>query len=125
MTTKTDINEIRPYGPGKFDTILDSYVYAVSLDGGCDDECGSVDETGRWYGLMRDGSTIFQDHDPLLEPLNAAEQDQLTAAAGVILSADSQGFVSVEYFDTSDALNAAWDECERETASAYDTDTDD
>ena len=35
---------IRPYGPGKFSTILDSYVYQVSLEGGCDDEIGSVDQ---------------------------------------------------------------------------------
>jgi hypothetical protein len=37
---------IRPYGPGKFDTMLDAYVYDVSLDGGCDDEVGSVEENG-------------------------------------------------------------------------------
>ena len=45
-------DEIRSYGPGKFSTILDSYVYSVSLDGGCDEEEGSVDECGAWYGIM-------------------------------------------------------------------------
>lgn len=64
-----DDNTIRSYGPGKFDTILDSYVYAVSLDGGTDDEAGDVSECGAWYGLMRNGRTIFKDHDPMLESL--------------------------------------------------------
>ena len=100
-------NTIRSYGPGKFNTIVDSYVYAVSLDDGCDDEVGESDSFG-WYGLMRHGSTIFRDHDPMCEPLNDAERDLLTESAGVILSEDSQGFVAVEYFDTTEELDAAW-----------------
>lgn len=104
---------IRSYGPGKFNTILDSYVYSVSLDGGADAEVGSVDE-GRWYGLMRHGRTIFKDHDPFLETLNEEEREQLTSCAGVILTEDSQGFVYAEYFDTMDALDAKWAEIERE-----------
>lgn len=100
--------EIRSYGPGKFSTILDSYVYSVSLDGGCDLEVGSVDENGYWCGLMRHGRTIFRDHDPFLEALNEAEQEQLTSSAGVILTEDTQGFVYVEYFDTMDKLDAKW-----------------
>jgi len=99
---------IRPYGPGKFNTVLDSYVYSVSLDGGCDEEEGSVSECGEWYGVMRNGRTIFRDHDPLLEPLNSAEQQQLTSSAGVILREDSQGFVSVTYYDADEALELAW-----------------
>jgi hypothetical protein len=98
-------NEIRSYGPGKFNTILDAYVYGVSLDGGCDDELSGYG----WYGLMRHGRTIFKDHDPLLESLNEAEQDQLTSAAGVILHEDLQGFVYVTYYDTIEALDADWD----------------
>jgi hypothetical protein len=99
---------IRAYGPGKFDTILDAYVYAVSLDGGCDDELGDVSENGRWYGVLRDGRSIFRNHDPMLETLNEAEQEMLTSSAGVILSEDSQGFVSVDYYDTPEELDAGW-----------------
>ena len=116
-------DQIRPYGPGKFSTILDSYVYSVSLDGGADEECGSVDG-GTWYGLMRNGRTIFRDHDPLLESLNEAEQEQLTASAGVIVSEDSQGFVSVEYFETEKDLDAAWAEVEAEVAEDENEDED-
>jgi hypothetical protein len=104
----TPADTIRPYGPGKFNTILDSYVYSVSLDGGCDEEEGNVSESGEWYGVMRHGRTIFRDPDPLLETLNTAEQDKLTSSAGVILREDSNGFVSVDYYDTDEALEVAW-----------------
>ena len=99
---------VRPFGPGKFSTILDSYVYSVSLDGGCDEEAGDVSACGEWYGIMRNGRTIFRDHDPFLETLNADEQETLTSSAGVILREDSQGFVSVTYYETDHALEAAW-----------------
>jgi hypothetical protein len=98
---------VRPYGPGKFSTVLDSYVYSVSLDGGCDEEEGDSD-AGIWYGLMRNGRTIFKDHDPFLETLNSAEQEQLMSCAGVILYQDSNGFVGVTYYDTNKELNTAW-----------------
>jgi hypothetical protein len=107
-TPKPEETEIRPYGPGKFSTMLDSYVYSVSLDGGCDEESGDVSESGEWFGIMRNGRTIFRDHDPMLETLNTAEQDKLTSAAGVILREDSQGFVSVDYYQTADSLELAW-----------------
>jgi len=99
---------IRRYGPGKFDTILDSYVYDVSLDRGCDCEAGSVSENGLWIGLMRNGSTIFKDHDPCQEPLNDTERDLLTRSAGVILTEDVQGFVSVTYYETDEELDSDW-----------------
>ncbi len=120
-TAAEQADGIRSYGPGKFNTILDSYVYSVSLDGGTDDELGSVSENGRWYGLMRHGRTIFRDHDPLLETLNETEQDMLTSAAGVILTEDSQGFVYVEYFETTETLDAVWSAIVAE----FDDETDD
>ena len=107
---------IRPYGPGKFNTILDAYVYQVSLDGGCDAECGDANATG-WYGMMRNGRTIFRDHDPSLESLNEEEREKLTSSAGVIIREDSDGFVCITYYDTNEALDAAWAEIERENTS--------
>lgn len=107
------MSEIRSYAPGtKFSTVLDEYVWNVSLEGGCDAEIGSVTENGHWYGLMRDGHSIFRDHDPFCEPLNEAEREQLKNSAGVILTEDSYGFVRIEYFDEEAALNAAWSEIE-------------
>lgn len=102
-------NTIRAYGPGKFSTILDSYVYSVSLDGGCDEEIAT---DGEWLGIMRHGQTIFRDHDPMLETLNAVEQDKLTSSAGVILFEDNCGFVYVDYFGTDAELETAWTKLE-------------
>lgn len=104
MDTQRMDEGIRPYGPGKFSTVLDQYVYTVSLDGGADEEESAGDGEG-WYGLMRNGRTIFRDHDPMLETLNEAEQEQLTGCAGVILHEDSQGFVYVDYYETDRELS--------------------
>ena len=67
-------NGIRSYGPGKFSTVLDSYVYELSLDGGPDEEAGSVDEGG-WYGFMNVGegfaeavTEIADEHGDVLTP---------------------------------------------------------
>ena len=103
-------DEIRPYGPGKFDTMLDAYLYELALNG-CDGECGDSSD-GTWYGLFR-GFTVdgaFSDVSP--GRLNSAELDILRSSVGCILSEDSQGFVSVEYFDTLDELDAKWAEIE-------------
>jgi hypothetical protein len=117
----TDI--IRPYGPGKFSTVLDSYVYGISLGGGCDEEESNGD-AGIWYGIMRHGRTIFRDHDPLLETLNSAEQEKLTSSAGVILYEDSNGFVYVSYYATDDELNAEWAKVVAEFAELEESDDD-
>jgi hypothetical protein len=123
MTTETGI---RPYGPGKFSTILDQYVYTVSLDGGCDEE-ESIGESGEgWYGLMRNGRTIFRDHDPFLESLTEEEKALLTESAGVIVTEDSQGFVYVRYYATEAELNTAWTElCKLMETPCRDDDEDD
>ncbi len=110
MTAQTNNNVIRPYGLGKFDTILDEYVYQVSLDGGPDEECGDSSSGAGWYGLMRDGKTIFRDNDPFLETLNEAEHSLLESSAGVILFEDTQGFVSVDYFEDAAELERIWAE---------------
>lgn len=114
---------IRSYGPGKFDTILDSYVYQLSL-AGCDDEAGDVAGPG-WYGLLRgfevDGA--FSDVSASAE-LNEAEKDVLRSSAGAIVAEDDLGFVSVEYFETREKLDAAWQAIEQEVSSFYDEEDD-
>ena len=108
------MDPIRQYGLGKFNTIVDSYVYQVSLDGGPDLELGSVSENGIWYGMMRHGLTIFHDNDPMLETLNDSEQELLTSSAGVIITEDSQGFVNVDYFEDMADLDKAWSRIEKD-----------
>ena len=129
MTEQTTTNEIRPYGPGKFDTILDAYVYDVSLDGGCDEELGESDSFG-WYGLMRADKSFAGDVRREAErnqdqDLTEGEWLLLTGTAGVILSEDSQGFVSVEYFDTQAELETAWMELEKAYAETIEDEDED
>lgn len=104
----TGKNQIRSYGPGKFDTILDSHIYELSL-AGCDDETGES-ETSGWFGILRGLKCCppFSDVSASWE-LNEAELAYLREhPAGCIVSEDSQGFVSVEYFKTEKALDKRW-----------------
>jgi hypothetical protein len=101
---------IRRYGPGKFDTVLDSYVYVVSMDG-TDEELGEA-ETFGWYGLMYGGRDLVDAVESEVEDaddeLTDAEREQLAAAQGVLLHEDEHGFVGVTYFDTKDELRKEW-----------------
>lgn len=104
---------IRPYGPGKFNNYADKYVYDVTLQSGPDEEV----ETGYgWYGLMRDGGTIFLDHDPMLDKVTTAERALITDTQGVIVHESTDGFVRVEYYDSPQELNDAWAQIEQEAA---------
>lgn len=112
---------IRSYGPGKFDTILDSYVYAVSLDGGADEEMGDVGGFG-WYGMMGNdegvlASAVIAEAKRAGEPLNKDETSFiLSAKGGVIMTEDNQGFVGVAYFTSEKARRKRWKEIEEEYA---------
>jgi hypothetical protein len=96
--------------PGKFWSTLDRYVYQVSLDGGPDESVGSVSENGIWYGLMREGHTIFRNHDPCLETLTQEEGDFLRSVAGAIIQEDEYGFVTVDFFDHKRDLDRKWNQ---------------
>lgn len=102
---------IRRYGPGKFDTILDSYVYTVSLDGGGDEEAGDVSTTN-WYGLLRGNlrESVERIAKEDKDKLTKEEADFLDEnSAGAIIEENDQGFVSVEYFGGPKRLEAEWD----------------
>jgi hypothetical protein len=90
---------------GKFDNDMDAYIYGLSLDG-CDEECGdSVDGTG-WYGLVV-GNLADADRAEFAE-LSSEDQTELAGYAGAIIGEDTQGFVSVEYFETETELRETW-----------------
>jgi hypothetical protein len=98
---------IRPYGPGKFNTILDSVVYEWSAEW-IDDEFGDCDQNGIWYGLMTDISPASND----TEELNDDERAFLRGHVGAIISENDQGFVDIEYFTGVGSLQEAWAEIE-------------
>jgi len=108
-------HDLRPYGPGKFSTILDSLVWNTTLDG-CDDELGTVEDDGVWFGRLNAPVLL----DGAWEHLTGAERDFIRLnAAGAILSEDSAGFVYVEYFPTSSALTIAWARLEVSSGLEY------
>jgi hypothetical protein len=101
---------IRSYGPGKFDTKLDSYLYELSLDG-CDDELGDAQELG-WYGTLLFGPTTVSEVQQVAsehhDALNVAEIEALKDSFGVLLREGSEGFVSVMFFRNKRDMDSAW-----------------
>lgn len=106
--------ELRRYGPGKFDTMLDAAVYELSLDG-CDEEVGSVHEVGYWCCVMYDGvdmaRAMAHDFDVTEDELTFVETE---GKAGVILCENDQGFVVVRYYDDRKQLDDDWAQAEHE-----------
>ena len=60
---------IRSYGPGKFYTLLDSFLFEVTLDGRVDEE-GSYGDSGGWYGL------VWLDDDSIDQIKKVAEEEE-------------------------------------------------
>jgi len=96
---------IRPYGQGKFNTMLDAYVYEVSREGRTEEDCRMYDS---WCGIMREGLSIFKDHDPTCDELTDEEYQQLLRCAGIIMTENSDGFVHVAYYDDQKSLETVW-----------------
>lgn len=107
-------SDIRPYGPGKFSTLLDAYVWAITLDGGPDKQC-SWPDGGEWHGLLLDGPAIIETCKPDEDTLNKAELAKLSNAFGMIISEGSEGFVIVEYYTADEAsdLEKDWASIEK------------
>ncbi len=100
----------RSYGPGKYATIVDSYISRAHTS----QETGSVAEYG-WYGMVEGDladiatSHANEDHDEL----TVEELQDLSLYCGALLAEDSQGFVEVCYFSDVTEMYAAWDELEK------------
>jgi len=106
----------REYGPGKFLTVVDSYIYNAGVP---DRETGSVDEHG-WYGYY-DGGLLELSREQAEQdgtPLTDEEVSDLTLLCGAIVYEDFYGFVDVNYFESKDKLEAAWKEIEAEEEKA-------
>jgi hypothetical protein len=94
---------IRRYGFGKFSTILDSYVYALTLGGLGEGVIGDVDE----IGYAAEGILLGPDSLPDIEwaakeqgdKLTQEERDLVARSYGAIVIEDNQGFVAVDYYD--------------------------
>lgn len=105
------MDTIRPYGPGKFNTVLDSLVWDAIQTNGTDEEL--AEEGFGWRGLLRKGETGLELEVQDLpshrdNPLNPAEIEFLAAQVGCIASEASDGHVDITYFDAPEELEAAW-----------------
>lgn len=102
---------IRSYGHGKFHNIIDSYIYALTLDGGADRE-ESFDEGGGWYGFVtldpKDAERVrkaaLADHDELTDD----EEELLAGSVAVILFERSDGIVEAEWFSDEKEADEEW-----------------
>ena len=108
---------IRRYGPGKFNTILDSIIYSMIGEGMGSESCGDVSEVG-----FSADSIELGDEEALKEveriaaenndTLTQEEKDMVLDSYGAILVENEQGFVSVDYYDDEEEeeLDKDWDE---------------
>lgn len=115
--------ELRRYPhPGKYEggLYIDEVVRDMTLDD--NDETTGDAETVGWYGLIRGAIQTEEcgqcgcahivgfvgDCRNDAHRLDADESPFLSAIAGAIVREDSQGFVSVQYFETAVALAEEW-----------------
>lgn len=86
-------------GPGKFEGCDDARIarvlYDITMNSGCDADCGECDTTG-WYGLI-----LHRDH-------------------GYIVSEDSQGFFDYTNCDTRVEAQMEYARIESEIAESLD-----
>ncbi len=117
--------DIRPYGPGKYDTILDSYVYEeLALDQSWSEWTGESDGPGS-YSLIHLGKNaaaaiegaVARGND---EPLTTAEKNLIRGSKGAITREGNEGFVSVEYYASNASLDKAWAEVQEHVDNFYD-----
>lgn len=113
----------RSYGPEKFNSIVDSYVYALSLEGWGTEEVGDAEDFGNYVIIASDpqsssvsspGFLLDRDAVPRIareekDELTREEIRELEGVIGVIIQEDTQGFVSVDYFEFRNKMWKAWE----------------
>jgi len=104
---------IRPYGSGKYNTILDSFIHVASrtIDG-ADDELGDT-ETFDYYSKVKNDADFIklvkEAAKDAGEKLNVDEMLALKECrGGFIIHEDGQGFVNVEFYPTPALLENYW-----------------
>ena len=103
---------IRSYGPGKFSTILDSYAYEMTLDGGADEEASYPQEGSGWYGVVwLDGDARERISEIAVEnkdELTKEEEDKLDESEAVIFFERSDGIVETDWFENKKEAEEHW-----------------
>jgi hypothetical protein len=112
---------IRRYGPGKFDTIVDSYVYDLINSGWGAESCGDVSEVGFYAESVDLGDdeaveavekVAKENGDTLTEE----EKELILESVGAIMVENDQGFVSIDYYDDEKEMDKDWAEIEEDAS---------
>ena len=110
---------IRRYGPGKFSTLLDSFLYDIVLNGG-EDASASYPDGGGSYALILGGPDLLPAVSDYAhersDKLTSQEANALRDTAGIILYERSDGIVQSEWYDSKSDLEISWNEIEAETS---------
>ena len=106
------MGDLTPYGPGKFQYLVDAWAYELSL-AGCDDEAGEAQYGSGWHGLFRGGLKLDPPFGDLVpqwaEKLSEADQAFIRKhQGGLILREDSQGFVEGHWFEKASECEESW-----------------
>lgn len=102
---------IRPYGPGKYNQLIDSHASAVALDLGSDEELSL--EQGGYYALIR-VDRAFRKAVEEKEELTDEEYELLRVTEAIIFYERSDGIVEAEWFDDVEEANDEWAAIEEE-----------
>lgn len=117
---------IRRYGPGKFNTILDSYLYEMTLDGTCE-SVGDVSEVGFFANKVELGPEVLTDVEKIAQQgdddyLTPEEKDLIKESVGAIVVESEQGLVTVDYYDDKKEFDKDWAEVQDDASDEDDED---
>jgi hypothetical protein len=118
---------IRRYGPGKFNTILDSVIYGMIGDGMGDESCGDVSEVGFAAEKISLGKDAVKEAERIAaedDGLTDEEVEMIEDSVGAIMVENDQGFVTVDYYDDEKEFEKDWEEIQ-DDASPEDEDEED
>lgn len=103
------MDNLRPYGPGKYETILDAVVDAAyGTLGHYTDTVGSVDELGHYTFIVAETTLWDELSSEVAKYLTAEELDYLRDKVACIIHEDSQGFVSINYYTNREVAAKLW-----------------
>jgi hypothetical protein len=110
---------IRGYGPGKFNTIIDSLIYDMIGNGMGSESCGDVSEVGFYAESILLGPDAVEDVEKAAkgdskakDALSPEEADLIKNSYAAVMVENEQGFVTVDYYETKKEFDKDWAEIE-------------
>lgn len=115
---------IRRYGPGKFNTIIDSVIYGMINSGMVHESTGDVSEVGFYAESILLGPDGVKDAEDEAEEykshtdgiLTEEEKDLIKESYAAVMVENDQGFVTVDYYDTKKEYEKDWEEIEADAS---------